>query len=89
MLNAFSVPNGAGAQLFVMLSVVLAFLSLDIQTQLSSVEFIQGAKHAMEATMMAMYSREFADYVAREVEAPGPLPPDFGDAKLFIDRLRR
>ncbi|OWZ03268.1 hypothetical protein PHMEG_00025036 [Phytophthora megakarya] len=32
--------------------------------------------------MMVMYSREFVDYVAREVEAPGALPPDCEAAEL-------
>ncbi|KAL3664600.1 hypothetical protein V7S43_010350 [Phytophthora oleae] len=52
------------------------------ETNLDLVEFIQGAKYAMEATMMAMYSKEFADYVAREAEAPGALEPDCEAAEM-------
>eukprot|EP00644_Phytophthora_capsici_P007772 jgi/Phyca11/126062/e_gw1.61.221.1 len=52
------------------------------ETNLDLVEFIQGAKYAMEATMMAMYSQEFADYVAREAEAPGALEPDCETAEM-------
>ncbi|KAF4033934.1 hypothetical protein GN244_ATG14143 [Phytophthora infestans] len=51
-------------------------------TQLDLVDFIQGAKYAMGATMTAMYSNEFADYVAREAEAPGPLKPDCESAEM-------
>ncbi|KAG3194995.1 hypothetical protein PC128_g8854 [Phytophthora cactorum] len=51
-------------------------------TQLDLIEFIQGAKYAMETTMTAMYSREFADYVARDAEAPGPLQPDCETAEM-------
>lgn len=32
------------------------------ETQVDLVEFLEGAKYAMEATMMAMYSREFATF---------------------------
>lgn len=35
------------------------------ETQLNMVEFLEGAKHAMETTMMAMYSREFAAFATR------------------------
>ncbi|KAK1942357.1 hypothetical protein P3T76_005856 [Phytophthora citrophthora] len=52
------------------------------ETILDLVEFIQGAKYAMEAAMKAMYSREFADYVAREAEAPGALEPDCETAQM-------
>ncbi|KAH7472691.1 uncharacterized protein KRP23_9677 [Phytophthora ramorum] len=52
------------------------------KTQLDLLEFLHGARYAMEATMMAMYSREFADYVAREAEAPGPLVPDCEAAEM-------
>lgn len=51
-------------------------------TQLDLIEFIQGAKYAMESTMTTMYSREFADYVVREAEAPGPLKPDCEAAEM-------
>ncbi|GMF23698.1 unnamed protein product [Phytophthora lilii] len=52
------------------------------KTQLDVIEFLQGAKYAMRATMLAMYSREFADYVAREAEAMGALKPDCETAKM-------
>jgi hypothetical protein len=35
------------------------------ETQVEMFEFLEGAKHAMEATMMAMYSREFAAFANR------------------------
>ncbi|KAG7388209.1 hypothetical protein PHYBOEH_007998 [Phytophthora boehmeriae] len=52
------------------------------QTQLDLIEFLEGAKYAMEATMTAMYSREFADYVRREAAAPGALQPDCATAEM-------
>ncbi|GMF29636.1 unnamed protein product [Phytophthora fragariaefolia] len=57
------------------------------ETQVDLVEFLLGAKYAMEITMMAMYSREFADYVAREAEAPGGLEPDCEVAKMLHQSL--
>jgi hypothetical protein len=51
-------------------------------TQVDLLEFIQGAKHAMQTTMTAMYSREFAAYVEREAGAPGSLEPDCEAAEL-------
>ncbi|KAG6615984.1 Chloride Channel (ClC) Family [Phytophthora cinnamomi] len=52
-------------------------------TQVDVAEFLEGAKYAMETTMTAMYSKEFADYVARESEAPGVLEPDCDVAKML------
>ncbi|EGZ06497.1 hypothetical protein PHYSODRAFT_307389 [Phytophthora sojae] len=57
------------------------------RTQVDAIEFLQGAKFAMETTMMAMYSPEFADYVAREAEAPGALEPDCDVAKMLHQSL--
>ncbi|RLN53058.1 hypothetical protein BBJ29_008647 [Phytophthora kernoviae] len=57
------------------------------QTQLDLLEFLQGAKYAMEATMTAMYSREFADYVSRDAAAPGVLEPDCATAEMVQHSL--
>lgn len=59
------------------------------QTQLDLSEFMEGAKFAMDATMTAMYSKEFTDYVVREEAAPGALPPDCAAAELVERSLEQ
>ncbi|RLN36897.1 hypothetical protein BBJ28_00008119 [Nothophytophthora sp. Chile5] len=53
------------------------------RTQLDVVEFLEGARQALETTMMAMHSREFADYADRDDAAPGILEPDYATAEML------
>uniref|UniRef100_K3WT52 Uncharacterized protein n=1 Tax=Globisporangium ultimum (strain ATCC 200006 / CBS 805.95 / DAOM BR144) TaxID=431595 RepID=K3WT52_GLOUD len=40
----------------------------NLHSTLDMVEFLDGAKHALEATMMAMYSREFANFAVGAID---------------------
>lgn len=39
-----------------------------MHSELDMIEFLDGAKHALEATMLAMYSREFANFAVGAIE---------------------